>query len=601
MAGLVYKYIKVNNNQTGQTFQVSFLDQNTMYSTGQAGQVNDGTIKIGTYYKIASAACFLASGGNILRCVTGTGGGLTFSFREETVPSSDVGGYYINGTRVCPWVEGLGGNFCVVLIRNRDALANMYTAYTLHESCNAIFWENGSCWDGSSKAFEDNQPSWGRMTKARISNNGNFTLYANNAPGGSTVYYPFRFGAQWSSFGPYTVSGASEVDIDNPYYDGGISTSGGGDPDKQNWAEDSDIVTVDELPDETYFGATAVGLVTIFSPTKEQLKRLADVIWGEGFFNFVQHMVQNIEDLFISLSLVPFVVPKSNTVEVTWFSYDLGGEVPIGTGIYLTLAARQWVEFNMGSISLTGGENSSGFASDSVLDYSPYSKLGIYLPFIGYQELDIDECRGNVLTLIYRIDILSGSCLAIVRVNGRDIYQFSGTCSVQIPLTSEDASAMFTNAVSIATAAASAGSTAAIASAGNAFTQSRVSEGKLTQAGAEVQNAQHAAMVSNAEGSLVSATVQGVMGMKPNYKKSGAISGSTSLFGVKQPYLFLTTPRQSIPEHYQRYCGFPSNITGKLGDFSGYTVVEDIRLNGLVATSSEVEEIYALLKSGVII
>ena len=63
----------------------------------------------------------------------------------------------------------------------------------------------------------------------------------------------------------------------------------------------------------------------------------------------------------------------------------------------------------------------------------------------------------------------------------------------------------------------------------------------------------------------------------------------------------MTTPRQSMPEGYEKVCGFPCNEGGKLGNFTGYTVVEDIRLNGLVATAPEVEEIYQLLKSGVII
>ena len=153
----------------------------------------------------------------------------------------------------------------------------------------------------------------------------------------------------------------------------------------------------------------------------------------------------------------------------------------------------------------------------------------------------------------------------------------------------------------IATAAASAGATAAVASAGDALTAENLNSGKLTEAGAKLQNSQHMAQVANAAGSLASTTVNGIMGMKPNYKHSGAIGASGGLFAVKQPYLFLVTPREAIPRNYQHFCGLPCNITGNLGDFSGYTVVEDIRLNGLVATSAEVEEIYQLLKSGVII
>lgn len=389
------------------------------------------------------------------------------------------------------------------------------------------------------------------------------------------------------------------VDDHNPYYEGGYSGSGGGEAQKQNWAGSSDSVKEDLMPDESHYGAQACGLVTIFSPSDSQLRYLADVIWGNGFFQFMQNLVENISDLFIMFGMVPFTIDTGQTVEVTWFDFAISGQ-QVGTGIYLTKAASQFVEIDMGSISLDGTDDRI-FATDSVLDYSPYSRLGIYLPFIGYQELDIDECRDNVMNLKYRIDILSGTCVALISLSGRTIYQFTGNCLTQLPLTSMDAQTVISNAVNIGIAAAAAGATGAVASAGDAVTAENLANENITAAGAELQNAQRAASVSNAGGSLAGATANGMMGMKPNFKKSGAIGASASLLSVMQPYLFLTTPRQSMPENYHKVCGFPCNVGGNLGDFSGFTVVEDIRLNGLVATSPEVEEIYQLLKSGVII
>ena len=407
-----------------------------------------------------------------------------------------------------------------------------------------------------------------------------------------------ELGYEFTNYSKELIAIADLGDYD-PYSQGGYSTVGGGDPQKQNWSENSDIVLPSPLPDENNYGAVSCGLITIFSPTKAQLQKLSEVLWGQGFWNFVQNAIENIADLFVSLAMVPFTVSTGDTVEVTWFSYDIGGQVPIGTGIYLTKASNQWYEFDMGTINLAGGGR--GFATDSVLDYSPFSKLGIYLPFIGYQELDIDECRESPINLKYRIDILSGTCVALITINGRTIYQFTGNCLTQLPLTSMDAQTMLSNAVNIGIAAASAGATAAVASAGDAMTAENLAKGDISATAAELQNAQHAASVSNAQGSLTSATANGILGMKPNFKKSGAVSASASLFNVMQPYLFLTTPRQSVPEGYERVCGFPCNMGDILGNFEGFTVVEDIRLNGLVATSPEVEEIYQLLKQGVII
>lgn len=392
------------------------------------------------------------------------------------------------------------------------------------------------------------------------------------------------------------------IDTNNPYYEGGYSEPGGGDSGKQNFGDYSDFVNPDALPDETQVGAVGCGLITIFTPNQAQLTRLAEMLWNKTFYDFLVNQFNGIEDLFVSLGIVPFTVTAGQTVAISFMNFwEYLTPGPIPTNVLLTKAAKQWEEFNMGNVSLTGGDTTDGYTSDSVLDYSPYSKLGIYLPFIGYQELDIDECRDKTINLKYRIDILSGACLALISINGRTVYQFTGNCMTQLPLTSVDYSQIVQTATNVAIAASSAGTAGAVASAGDALTSSRVENGKIDAIMGDYQNAQHAAQVSNSINSLAGATANGMMGMKPSFKKTGAISGSTSIFGVMQPYLHLTTPRQSMPEGYEKVCGFPCNIGGKLGDFTGYTVVEDIRLNGLVATSPEVEEIYKLLKSGVII
>lgn len=408
--------------------------------------------------------------------------------------------------------------------------------------------------------------------------------YRNIAPRGTNSLTQAQYEA-WIA----AMSGA-EIDPDNPYAPGG--TSDEGDEPEGNFSEDSDDVSPDAMPDETYASAVGSKFATIFLPTKTQLNHLADVMWGSSVVSFFQNMIENIKDMFISLGILPFVLAPGATKSVKWLGI-------VDTAISLNLAPKQFYEFDMGSIDL--GNDSRIFTSGSALDYSPYSRLGIYLPFIGYQELNIDECRGAVLSLKYRVDILSGCCVAILSIGSKAVYQFSGNCLTQIPLTGQDMSGLLTGAITVATAGVALGASSAVASAGTEVTAERVAAGEMTTAESELASAQRAAKVSSSQGMLASATANAAMGIKPNFSKTGAISGANSLLAVKQPYLFLTTPRQSIPDHYQRYCGFPSNISGKLNTFSGYTVVEDIRLNGLVATSSEVEEIYNLLKSGVII
>lgn len=374
-------------------------------------------------------------------------------------------------------------------------------------------------------------------------------------------------------------------DTDNPYASGGTSIEGGGDG---NFSEESDDVTVDQLPS---IDAVGTGFATLFTPSKTQLKALADIMWDSNVFTALQNLVENITGMFTSLAIVPFEVLEGRTVEVTWFGFAW-------TEIFLTLALQQYYEFDMGSIDLKN--DSRIFTSGSALDYSPFSTLGIFLPFIGFQELDIDECRDSVINLKYRIDILSGTCVALISLNGNTVYQFTGNCLSQIPITNENMQSLVTDAVQVGIAAAATHSAkSAVGAAESALSEAEQADSGVKSAKASLGHAE--AHLAQAKAGLGSATANASMGIKPVYGKAGAISASASLLAVKQPYLFLRSPRQSIPEHYQRYCGFPCNMSGKLSSFSGYTVVEDIRLNGLVATSPEVAEIYQLLKGGVII
>ncbi len=476
-----------------------------------------------------------------------------------------------------------------------------YTAQSSHEQmdCN-----DRAGWDVS---VNNVRVAFGLATINGVERLGLYYYGFNLGPGGGDTWNGWTFAYETGANSAW-VTLLQYMDIDtntpNPYKPGGYSGEGGGDRGKQNFGDYSDMVNPDAMPDETQVGAVASDLISIFTPDISQVKNLAKILWQKDFLSFMDSQFSNIQDLLISFGMVPFTISGGSTNYYTWFDFATLVPGALVRYISLTKAANQFVEINMGNVSLTGGDTSNAHASDSVLDYAPYSKLGIYLPFIGFEELNIDECRGGTINLKYRIDILSGACLALISINGRTLYQFTGNCLVQIPITSQDCSQLIANTVNVGIAAASAGAAGAIASAGTELATDRLmaSEGSGVDLGQyNLTVSQHAARVSNANGSLAGATANAAMGMKPNYKMSGAISGSTSLVGVKQPYLFLTTPRQSMPEGYEKVCGFPCNMGGKLSNFTGFTVVEDIRLNGLVATSPEVEEIYQLLKAGVII
>ena len=79
----------------------------------------------------------------------------------------------------------------------------------------------------------------------------------------------------------------------------------------------------------------------------------------------------------------------------------------------------------------------------NVLDYSPFAKLEIYLPFIGTKELDIDVIRGKEIKLIYKVNVMSGKCLAVLQYNNIPLYQFEGAIGEDIPFATNTGSVDF--------------------------------------------------------------------------------------------------------------------------------------------------------------
>lgn len=100
---------------------------------------------------------------------------------------------------------------------------------------------------------------------------------------------------------------------------------------------------------------------------------------------------------------------------------------------------------------------------------------------------------------------------------------------------------------------------------------------------------------------IVDTAMRGFIFSGGNETRGNSVAGNSGWLGNQIPYLTITMPNLSIPENYGHYHGYPSNITSRLGDLSGYTQVSAIHLDNLNATQPEIEELDGILKGGIII
>ena len=210
------------------------------------------------------------------------------------------------------------------------------------------------------------------------------------------------------------------------------------------------------------------------------------------------------------------------------------------------------------------------------MDYSEYTRIQIYLPFSGIHDLAPEDVQGSDIEVKYNIDVLTGDCVINVKCGLSVLYKFTGNMKLTIPITARDSTALSAGITGVAGAIGGAikgGMTGGVAGA----IAGGVTQGVLT-------------------------TAASVATRRVNVSRSGNLTGSLGLMDEFRPYLIIHRPQQSLATDYNKFKGYPSNLTRVLSSCSGYTEVQHVHLTGISgATDTELNEIEQMLKAGVII
>lgn len=339
------------------------------------------------------------------------------------------------------------------------------------------------------------------------------------------------------------------LEAPDPYQqEGEESGEEGGDGQDQ----EDDPVEEETLPVPSVAGH---GFCTIYVPSSQELGQMAAYLWS-GAFDVTQviKLFSNPMDSILGLSAVP--VSLSGTSEQIY----LGGVAL--TGITMPkYTGRTSVKVDFGTTTIKERWG-------SYLDYEPYTEFSIYLPFIGIKPLKADDIMGKTISLMYNIDILSGGCVAYIRpAGGSVLYEWSGQCALQIPVTARNYDNVFQTAMSVVGAV-----------------------------GAAVVAPASAPVLS---GAVASAAVQAAA-TKPRIERSGSVNGITGFLGQLRPYIIRTIPEAFIPADQNKFIGYPAYINVDLASVTGYNEVDSIHLENVTATGAELDEIESILKGGVI-
>lgn len=342
------------------------------------------------------------------------------------------------------------------------------------------------------------------------------------------------------------------------------------------------IKVVDEFSDTPgpYPPVDAVNsLMTIYRVTSEQLSELGQFIWSDDFIKNAKMLKENpIENI---ISLVSFPTSISDTHE-TSTTIGIGGVL---TGIPGYNCPNASIGFPLGQ-TFTVSPYYGSF-----LDYAPYTTLTIYLPYIGYRELDINKYMNRTVSVWYYFDLLTGTCKALLwdftGPNQELLDFFDGVAGQLIPITASnnsDIANSFFKAIGSSIVSAAAG-------AATGALSGSVIPGLGTAAGAAV-----GAGIGLATG-VGNAAVQAAS-TPTHYTRAGSVNGCLAGIQDSRIILFYERPNASYAANYNHTYGRPCNKTYQLKQLSGYTEAI-VHTDNLAATSTEKDTITTLISQGI--
>lgn len=332
--------------------------------------------------------------------------------------------------------------------------------------------------------------------------------------------------------------------------------------------------------------AQNVGLITVYHPTPEQLYAFERWLWVTLANADINTVWNNPFDGVIGL------------FELYCTPTDVGQRTIhsgfLDSGINSATISR-YTEINCGTLAIPEYYG-------NYLDYSPYSKAHVYLPFVGVQELNVDDIVGHAVNITYRIDEYNGSCIAMItvakttEVNGETVeyrntmYQFNGNCAVDLPI--------------------SGGSQASIKAAlmmANAYQMA-----SIVSAGANLLGGLGSLLTGNIGGAIsgiggaASAYAFGqanalshMLSGKSTVQKSGQFGSSYGAMGIKNPFITITRPKQIQVPNYNELYGYPAHKMVTVGSCTGFLRCREVHVVSPTASDEEKTIIESLLKSGV--
>lgn len=364
------------------------------------------------------------------------------------------------------------------------------------------------------------------------------------------------------------------------------------------------------------------GGTSIWLMNQEKLEEFFTYLWnpdGTLFDDIVKSVAllgENPMDSVISCRFFPL-----DLANIFGSKFDSDYRTIIFGRMATTVTARHLKSSNVAIYDLGSFYFNDSNMFNDFRDYEPYSRYSLYLPFVGIEPLSAIECIGKTITIKYIIDLVTGACTAVIFTDGVPYKYIDGMVGIEIPVTGRNMAQYGQQILGAAMGGAAAGlmkgpslassmaddsketSNNMFRKASNNFANGATSRGVMHGA-LGVASAASPAVLGAAFG--VATTALATAGSALINNPAPQVAGSNvPAMGLAKPlYAYFIVERSDswIPENYAELYGRPLNEGGTVGQFSGFSVFGNVKLESISgATADEKTLISKILASGVYI
>ena len=179
----------------------------------------------------------------------------------------------------------------------------------------------------------------------------------------------------------------------------------------------------DDTPDDSTDITVSGEVCKTYKIEQIELKKLGQFLWTSDFFDNILLVNNSPIENIISLKALIGTVTTTGTSQ----TLALGNVTTTASAI----PCSESITINVGSITLPRKYN-------NFLDFEPYTKVQIYLPFYGCAMLDSSLVIGRTITIKYIIDVITATAKIKIIHDNKTLYEFKTTCGTDLPITSSN-------------------------------------------------------------------------------------------------------------------------------------------------------------------